>query len=737
MPLTTDQVLQGNYRIIGSLGHGGMGAVYLAEHTRLSGRRFAIKENIPESNADPQTLAELRNQFYVEAKTLAALDHPNLPKVSDFFTQGNNEYLVMDFVEGETLQQVFDRHIQQFRAPLPEQSVLDWADQVLDALTYLHGQRPSPIVHRDIKPSNIILTPTGVVKLVDFGLVKLVGQGSQDTAFALRGLGTPAYTALEQYPGSEGHTDARTDIYALGATLYHLLTGSPPANVRDRLLNPKVLDKPRRLNPGLSAQTEAALLKAIEVHPSQRFQSASQMRVALGGKARRAAAPPGSATPPAPARRRRWTIPVTMIALLALLGTVVWAWFSGLFSSSAGDIPTPVGGATIVVAALSETTPSPTITVIITEVPTALVTDTPIPETPTLTSTATDTSVVATLAKPTSTLGPNTPTPSPTATLAVPRAVASGETNLRAGPGTQYAAVGILAPGAALEISGKNQAGTWWQLKSADGSDVWIIADRVETTGPTDSVAVVDAPPTPTPAATPTPARPGLVADFESGPTWRIGDQNYGTLAPSREQAMVGASSGRLSYTFPAVNSNYVVFLAPNPIGMGGQPTGVTAWVYGDGSGHYLNAWVRDTTGEVRAYSFGQVFHSGWQQMVAWFDDTSGWPNGHISGSDNGRLDYPVSLYALVLDGVPDNAASSGVIYLDELSATSGSIPAPTPIPVPVASPTPAPSSGTTRSALLPGAPAPIQTAGVGGLLGLGALLGVWLVTGKPRRRRP
>ena len=296
--LTNGQILQGNYRIVGLLGKGGMGSVYEAEHTRLTGRRFAIKENIPEPNADPETLAQLRDQFYVEAKTLASLDHPNLPKVSDYFTQGDNEYLVMDFVEGENLQQIFDRYAAQLRTALPEKSVLTWANQVLDALEYLHGQRPSPIVHRDIKPANIVLTPTGVVKLVDFGLVKLLDQSGQSTAVALRGMGTPAYTALEQYPGTEAHTDARTDIYALGATLYHLLTGQPPANVRDRLLNPKVLEKPRRINPSISAATEAAILKAVEVHPDQRFQSAAQMRAALGGKAAVAHSP--AAAPKSP-----------------------------------------------------------------------------------------------------------------------------------------------------------------------------------------------------------------------------------------------------------------------------------------------------------------------------------------------------------------------------------------------------------------------------------------------------
>lgn len=734
MSLTAGQILQGNYRIMGPLGHGGMGAVYLAEHTRLAGRRFAIKENIPEPNADPQTLAELRNQFYVEAKTLAALDHPNLPKVSDFFTVGDNEYLVMDFVEGETLQQVFDRHAQQFRAPLPEKSVLGWADQVLDALTYLHGQRPSPIVHRDIKPGNIILTPTGVVKLVDFGLVKLVGQGSQDTALALRGLGTPAYTALEQYPGSEGHTDARTDIYALGATLYHLLTGSPPANVRDRLLNPKVLEKPRRLNPNLSANTEAAILKAIEVHPSQRFQSASQMRSALGGKATRPAAAPVAG------RQRRWVVPVAMLALLALLAAAAGAWRTGMFAPPPGGSPTAGPVATIV--ASTPVGDAPTV-LLPTDAPTSAVlaalpaTDSPATLAPTTAPTETDTPLPTNTPEPTSTPAPtDTSTPVPTATPAVPRAVASGETNLRAGPGTEYPVVGTLPDAGSAEVIGKNQAGTWLQLDSQDGSSVWIIANRVETTGLMDSVPVVAAPPTPTPAAPPTPARPGLVADFESGSAWRLGDQNYGQLAPSREQAMVGSSSGRLSYNFPAVNDNYVVFLAPSPIGISGQPTGISAWVYGNGAGHFLNAWVQDSAGEARAYSFGKVSHSGWQQMTAWFDETRGWPNGHISGGDNGRLDYPVRLYALVLDGVPDGAASNGVIYLDDLMATSAAIPAPAPPAAPPASPPAAPGT-TTRSALLPGAPDPAQTAGAGGLLGIGAVLGVWLVAGKPRRRRP
>lgn len=724
MTLSNGQILQDNYRIVSSLGHGGMGVVYLAEHTRLAGRRFAIKENIPEPNADPQTLSVLREQFYVEAKTLAALDHPNLPKVSDYFTIDDKEYLVMDFVEGEDLQQVFDRHVQQFRTPLPEKSVLAWADQVLDALSYLHGQRPSPIIHRDIKPGNIILTPNGVVKLVDFGLVKLLGTGSQDTALALRGIGTPAYTALEQYPGAEGHTDARTDLYALGATLYHLLTGTPPANVRDRLLNPKALEKPRRLNPNLSAQTESALLKAIEVHPNQRFQSASQMRVALGGKAGWSTAPAVPTTATAPARRRRWVLPVMMLALLIISGVATVAWLSR------PPIVEPTPGPVATIVAMQ-----PTASTVSTDIPTVG------PErtntatiVPTVASTDTDTPTATNTPKLTSTIEPtDTPTPSPTATPAVPRAEAVGDTNLRSGPGTNYAVVGSLPAGASAEITGRNEAGTWLQLAARDGTRVWISAERVKATVPVDSVLVVAIPATPTPAATLPPVRPGLIADFESGSAWRVGDQNYGQLAPSREQVRVGLAAARLNYNFPAVTDNYVVFRAPSPIGIVGQPTGITAWVYGNGAGHFLNAWVQDSAGEVRAYTFGKVFHSGWQQMTAWFDDTRDWPNGHISGGDNGRLDYPARLFALVLDGVPDGAASNGVIYLDDLMATSGTLPPPA---TPTAPPTSTPGT-TTRSALLPGTPDPAQTAGVGSLLGVGALLGVWLLGGRPRRRQP
>jgi serine/threonine-protein kinase len=282
MPLSIGQILQGRYRILGLLGQGGMGAVYLAEHTQLAGRRFAIKENVPDPSASAAVLAQRRQQFYTEAQVLASLDHPHLPKVSDYFSDGGNEYLVMDYVEGQNLQEALEQHMGQRGKPLPEKPVLIWADQVLDALAYLHGQQPFAIIHRDVKPSNIVLTPQGKAKLVDFGLVKLLDPADPRTRTAVKGLGTPPYTPLEQYVTSDDiHTDPRSDIYALAATLYHLLTGVAPAETLQRLADPASLIPPRQVNPSITPRTEAALLRALEPQPDNRFQTVQEMRQAL------------------------------------------------------------------------------------------------------------------------------------------------------------------------------------------------------------------------------------------------------------------------------------------------------------------------------------------------------------------------------------------------------------------------------------------------------------------------
>lgn len=267
--LTSQTLLKNRYKIVGPIGQGGMGAVYRAEDTLLTGRICAIKEIAPDPDMEETNHHQIQEQFRQEASVLARLDHPNLPKVSDYFTQKGREYLVMDFVPGHDLLYLISQAHQEDKF-LAEVQVLDWADQLCSALSYLHHQDP-PILHRDIKPSNIKLTPSGLLKLVDFGLVKVLTHDEARTITVVQGRGTAAYTPLEQYGGDDAHTDTRSDIYALGATLYHLLTGKPPATARERFLKPKLLAPPREINAHIRPAIEHAILAALSLHPSDRI----------------------------------------------------------------------------------------------------------------------------------------------------------------------------------------------------------------------------------------------------------------------------------------------------------------------------------------------------------------------------------------------------------------------------------------------------------------------------------
>jgi serine/threonine protein kinase len=352
--LASGQTLHQRYYIHRLLGQGGMGAVYLAQDLQQGGGWVAVKEMIPDPNANLHALAQARMQFQREAQVLMGLRHANLPQVYETFSEGGNEYLVMQYVEGRNLLEIAAADWGQGRS-LGESRVLGWAMQIIDALEYLHGQRPYPVLHRDVKPQNIILTPGGELYLVDFGLVKLLDPNNPQTMTALRGLGTPQYAPPEQYATGSTHTAPYSDVYALGATLYHLLTGQAPPSATERLL-PAPMTKPLvplcQLNPSISPPMEQALLKALALAPADRFASAGEMRRALLGQTPQKKAPV-------------WAVAGAAVTLLLLVVAVLI-----LVARPRPATPTP---APLAVA------PTPTFT----HTPSLISTDTPVPPTPT------------------------------------------------------------------------------------------------------------------------------------------------------------------------------------------------------------------------------------------------------------------------------------------------------------------------------------------------------------------
>jgi hypothetical protein len=196
--------------------------------------------------------------------------------------------------------------------------------------------------------------------------------------------------------------------------------------------------------------------------------------------------------------------------------------------------------------------------------------------------------------------------------------------------------------------------------------------------------------PTTAPSVAIRPAGAGLITDFEAMGTWQRGDEPYGTFTQSSAQAYSGAYSGQLVYDFPTAGNDYVVFLKTYLLG--GRPNQISAWVHGDGSGHYLNVWIKDSGGESWQATFGRIQHQGWQLMTARLDPTVGWPAGHIGGPANGVIDYPIDFRALVLDDAPDTFVGGGVIYIDDLRAEEV-IATPTATPTSTSMPTPTATS--------------------------------------------
>ena len=266
MALSEGQLINNRYRIDSLMGQGGFGAVYKAWDTKLNGP-CALKENY-------DTSPEAEKQFAREASILFNLRHPNLPTVFDYFSiQEQGLYLVMSYVEGEDLQQALENR----QAPFSEEIILPWIRQVCEALSYLHKQDP-PIIHRDIKPANIRITPQGQAILVDFGIAKIYDPKLKTTVGA-RAV-TPGYSPPEQY--GRGSTDVRTDVYALGATLFNLLTGLEPPDSVDLLTGEEgKLQGVKAHNPQVKPMVDAAIQQAMQLDREKRFQTVDDFKTAL------------------------------------------------------------------------------------------------------------------------------------------------------------------------------------------------------------------------------------------------------------------------------------------------------------------------------------------------------------------------------------------------------------------------------------------------------------------------
>jgi len=405
MPFIAGEVIHERYRIDDLLAQGGMSAVYKAWDLRLQ-VACALKEMVPYPGLEERALTQMQAQFLQEAQVLAELRHSNMPRVTDHFEDEGNAYLVMDYVEGQRLDTIIEEE-----GALPPETILDWARELLEALKYCHT---NGIIHRDVKPQNVIITPEGRAMLVDFGLVKLLNMQDRRTRTVMRGLGTPEYAPPEQYDSEIGSTDERTDVYGLGATLYHALTGTPPPTATQRIVNPELLKPLRHYTNNIPQEIENAIVRSLALQPTQRFGTINEMAEALFGSpvVKPSSRPLGSGT-------QSSTNPLGTVVLARLRRVSGPLWWAG-----AGGVATvltlmffvlrgvlPLGG--------SETaTPSPTIAIAV-----ATDTATPSPRPPTSTPTATWTPTSAPSRTPTATRTPTmtptpTETPSPTSELA-------------------------------------------------------------------------------------------------------------------------------------------------------------------------------------------------------------------------------------------------------------------------------------------------------------------------------
>jgi serine/threonine protein kinase len=295
-PLAAGHLLDGRYRIGSVIGVGGMGRVYLANDTRLANRPVAVKEMMVGEGLQEQKAVE---DFSREARVLAPLSHPGIPNLIDYFAERGRHYLVMEYIAGGDLQGWLDQRGAGTR--VAEAQVLRWAREILDVLSFLHGQSP-PIVYRDLKPGNIMIDQHGRAMIIDFGIARFLPPGGRGTQ-----IGSVGYAPPEQYLGK---LEARSDLYSLGATMHHLLTGRDP-----QLEPPFSFPRVRELAPEVSVEAERVIMWALEKDADKRPRSAAAMLEALPAAADGDA--PVIIIPPAAGASSLSTVPTQVLSKAA------------------------------------------------------------------------------------------------------------------------------------------------------------------------------------------------------------------------------------------------------------------------------------------------------------------------------------------------------------------------------------------------------------------------------------
>jgi serine/threonine-protein kinase len=272
-PLTEGTILNGRYEIVRKIGGGGMGAVYLASDNNLGGVLRAVKEMV-QSHIEEEQQEKAINDFKRESMILSTLDHPSIPTIYDYFYDADEGrfYLVMKYISGGDLS---SRLRSAPEGKIDEKSITQWAIQITDVLDYLHNQ-PSTIVYRDLKPSNIMIDGnSGRIMLIDFGIARSISQKEEKGVTAV---GTMGYAPPELF---SGNVEPRSDVYSLGSTIFHLLTGADPQSNPLLIFDFQKNPRPRQINSQLSDQIERIIMRAVEYNSDARFASAAEMKAVL------------------------------------------------------------------------------------------------------------------------------------------------------------------------------------------------------------------------------------------------------------------------------------------------------------------------------------------------------------------------------------------------------------------------------------------------------------------------